>query len=205
MILRLPALCLVAGPDDCGGRPIEAVVQAAIDGGITLFQLRDKHHSDAQLVAIAERLLPMLRAAGVPLIVNDRVRLAGRIGADGVHLGPEDAPPCSARRVLGKNALLGLSIKTVDQAASAAALPVDYLGAGAFATPTKSGTSPFGLDGLAELRSVARQPILAIGGVGPANAAEIMATGVDGLAVVSAIAAADDPRAAAHTLRKAME
>jgi thiamine-phosphate pyrophosphorylase len=196
-------LMLVTDRRLAGGRPIEEIVAAAVRGGVTAVQLREKEASTRELLETALLLRPMLDAAGVPLIVNDRADVALAAGAAGAHLGQDDLPPASARRLLGPEAVVGLSVETPEQAAAADPSLVTYLGVSpVFATPTKTATkAPWGLDGLRRLRAQTALPLLAIGGIHVGNAAEVLAAGADGLAVVSAICAAPDPEAAARSLR----
>ena len=201
------SLYLVVGRGDCAGRPIAEVVEAAVAGGVTLVQLREKQAASGELAAVARDLIGVLRPHGVPLIMNDDLEAALVSGCDGLHVGQEDLDAGEARRRLGPDRLLGLSISNDAEAAAVDPRIVDYLGIGpVYATPTKTDAAPAtGLEGTARLRR--RWPALpacAIGGIKPTNAAEVMATGVDGLAVVSAIAGAHDVRAAAAALRAAM-
>ncbi|HKY93712.1 MAG TPA: thiamine phosphate synthase [Kiloniellales bacterium] len=200
-------LYLVVGRGDCAGRPLVEVVEAAVAGGVTLVQLREKQLHSAELAALARELLAVLRPLGIPLIVNDDLEAALASDADGLHVGQQDLDAGEARRKLGPDRILGLSISTDAEAHAVDPRIVDYLGIGpVHATPTKTDAGPaLGPAGTARLRR--RWPAIpacAIGGIKAENAAEVMATGVDGLAVVSAIAGAPDPRAAAEDLRNAM-
>lgn len=199
-----PTLCLVIGPDDVMGRDVVDVAAAAIAGGVTVLQLRWKQVEDATLADLARRLLPVCRAAGVPLIINDRIEVARVTGADGVHLGQGDAAPALARRVLGPEAIIGWSVENAAQAGVVPAM-VDYVGLGpVLATSTKPDHAPpVGLGGFAAVRRVIGCPVMAIGGVGVGNAMALRRAGADGLAVVSAICAALDPMAATTALRNA--
>jgi thiamine-phosphate pyrophosphorylase len=199
-----PTLCLVIGPGDVMGRDVVEVAAAAIAGGVTVLQLRWKRAQDATLADLACRLLPVCRAAGVPLIVNDRIEVARAIGADGVHLGQGDAAPALARQVLGPEAIIGWSVENAVQARFVSGV-VDYVGLGpVLATSTKPDHAPpVGLEGFAALRRVIGCPVMAIGGVGLGNAMALRQAGADGLAVVSAICAAPDPMAATRALRNA--
>jgi thiamine-phosphate pyrophosphorylase len=195
-------LYLVTDRELCGARGVEAVVAEAVAGGTTMVQLRDDVTTDAELVALARRLVALLKPMGVPLIVNNRVEIAVAVGAAGVHVGQSDASPVEARSRLGPSAIVGLSITEAAQLAAIPADAVDYLGVGPlFATATKPDAAPaMGLAGLAEIRSRTRLPITAIGGLDRANAAAAIAAGADGIAVVSAICAAASPRSAAQEL-----
>jgi thiamine-phosphate pyrophosphorylase len=198
-------LYLVTDRALAGNRPLAWVVAEAVRGGVTAVQLREKDSSTRDFVEYGRALQAVLAPLGVPLIVNDRVDVALSLGADGVHLGQQDMDCETARRLLGPDAILGLSIETVEQARDAAALDVDYLGVGpVFPTATKSDAAPaLGLAGLAEVRVLSRRPLVAIGGIGVANARQVLRAGADGIAVVSAICAAADPQRAARELRQA--
>jgi len=201
------SLYLVVGQGDCAGRPLLDVVAAAVAGGVTLVQLREKHLPSGEVAALARDLVGLLRPLAVPLIVNDDLEAALAADADGLHVGQQDTAAVEARRRLGPDRILGLSISNDTEAEAVDPALIDYLGLSpTFATPTKRDAAPaLGLAGTARLRR--RWPAIrccAIGGINAANAAEVMATGVDGLAVVSAIAGAPDPRAAAAALRSAM-
>ncbi len=158
---------------------------------------------DDDLVRLALELKKILDPRGIPLFINDRVPVAAAAGAAGVHLGQGDASPRDARRILGPAAVIGFSVETLAQADAAADLEVDYLGVSPiFSTPTKPDTGPaWGLGGLRDLRRRTDRPLVAIGGIGADNAAAVLDAGADGLAVVSAICAAEDPEAAARSLR----
>ena len=196
-------LMLVTDLRLAGGRPLEEIVASAVRGGITAVQLRDKGASTRALLETALRILRLLEGTGIPLIVNDRADVALAARAAGAHLGQADLPAADARRMLGPEAVVGLSIETLEQAADIAADVVTYLGVSpVFATPTKADASaPWGIAGLRALRERTALPLVAIGGIHAGNAAEVLAAGADGLAVVSAICAAPAPEAAARRLR----
>lgn len=184
------------------GRPLEEVVAAAVQGGVTLVQLREKETSTRFFVEEAVRLKTLLDPLGVPLLINDRVDVALAAGAAGVHIGQEDMPYPAARRLLGPRAIIGLSVETDAQVLDAEAYDVDYLGVSpVFPTPTKTDTrGSWGLDGLARVRKLSRHRLVAIGGLNAGNAGAVIAAGADSVAVVSAICSAPDPRAAAAGL-----
>lgn len=186
-------------------RSLEEVVLRAVRGGVTMVQLREKQATTREFITLAERLLDRLGPLGVPLIINDRVDVALAVGADGVHIGQEDMRYPITRRLLGPKAIIGLSVETMEQLEEAEAYDVDYVAISpVFPTPTKMDTKgAWGLEGLAEARRRSRHKLVAIGGIGPQNAVEVLRAGADGLAVVSAICAAADPEAAARTLREA--
>ncbi len=199
-------LYLVVGPDDTLGRPVQEVVMAAVEGGVTLVQLRWKQHPTRELVSVGRELLGELRSAGVPLIVNDRVDAAMAIGADGVHVGQEDMRVEEVRRLVGDDMLVGLSITGMQDVAGLDRTLVDYAGVGpVFAPQSKADAAPpLGLHGTSEVVSALSLPSVAIGGITLANATQVMRTGVSGLSVVSAISGAADPRKAAAELRGAI-
>ena len=199
-------LYLVADSTLCGARGLVATVAAAVAGGVTLVQLREPGATTRELCRLGTALQEVLVDAGVPLVVNDRVDVALAVGAAGVHLGQSDLDVRTARRLLGDEAVIGLSVSTPGEVAEAEQLPagvVDHLGLGpVFATATKPEAAlPLGLVGTAALRAATSLPTVAIGGVGLHNVTQVRATGVDGVAVVSAICAAEDPAAAAAALR----
>ncbi|MDZ7667582.1 MAG: thiamine phosphate synthase [Desulfotignum sp.] len=186
----------------CLGRSLTSIVAQAVRAGIACVQLREKTASTREFLDLALALKPILASAGIPLIINDRVDIALAAGADGVHLGQTDMPYGTARRLLGPDAVIGLSVETWEDVAAARDLDVDYLGVSPiFTTPTKTDTgSPWGLDGLAEIRAYSRHALVAIGGLNEANAADIIEAGADAVAVVSAICSADNPFTAARNL-----
>jgi thiamine-phosphate pyrophosphorylase len=202
---RLPdlSLYLVLDPAACTGAGPEAVARAAAAGGVTLVQLRAKTLPDPELAALAMALRAVLRPLGIPLIVNDRARVAVAADAEGLHIGQGDGDPVAARAAIGPRRLLGLSIEAPDQLARLDPAIVDYVGAGpVFPTPSKPDAAPAtGFDGLAAIVAACPVPVVAIGGLGPDSAAASIAAGAAGIAVVSAICAAPDPEAAARALR----
>ncbi len=185
-------------------KTIEEVVAAAIAGGVSVVQLREKDTSTLDFLLLARRLLNILRPAGVPLIINDRLDVALAAGADGVHLGQTDLPCREARQIMGPGAIIGLSVETIKQARQAEELDLDYLAASpVFATPTKTDAAPpWGLAGLTALRKQTSRPLIAIGGINRTNVEAVLRAGADGIAVVSAICAAGDPAAEARELRE---
>lgn len=185
-----------------GGRSSAEVMEKAILGGVTLVQLREKEAGGREMVEEAQALLKVTRRYGIPLIINDRLDVALAVGAEGVHLGQEDIPCRLARQILGPEKIIGVSASTVEEAVQAERDGADYLGVGAvFPTGTKADAGEaIGLDVLAAIKARVKIPVVAIGGINAANAAQVAATGVDGLAVVSAIVAAADPEEAARRL-----
>jgi thiamine-phosphate pyrophosphorylase len=176
----------------------------ALRGGVDIVQLRDKDASDDELLAAAARFRSACAAHGALFVLNDRPDLVGAAGADGVHVGQDDMPVAEARRLVGRERLVGLSTHTPAQVDGAAG--VDYIGVGpVHATPTKAGRPAVGLDLVRHAARVARVPFFAIGGIDADNAAAVVDAGARRLAVVRAIAHAADPEAAARQLRVATE
>lgn len=203
-------LYLVTDRALCLGRELVDVVAQAVAGGVRVVQLREKQASTREFVELGRALLALLAPQGVPLLINDRLDVALAIGAQGAHLGQSDMPVAEARRMLGPQAILGLSVETMDQLREAEALPpglVDYYGLSPiFQTPTKTDAGPgWGLAGLgrarAEVDAGTKRQLVAIGGIGPDNAASVLRCGAHGLAVVSAICSAPDPEAASRALQ----
>lgn len=188
-------------------RTIEEVVRFAVNGGVTVVQLREKDCSTKEYIELAYRVKKILEPLRVPLIINDRVDVALAVGADGVHIGQNDMPYIDARRLMGADAIIGLSVETIEQGIEADNLDVDYLGVSPiFATPTKTDTiTEWGIEGLQSLRPKTRHTLVAIGGINSSNARSVLEAGADGLAVVSAICAAPDPEDASRKLRTIIE
>jgi thiamine-phosphate pyrophosphorylase len=185
------------------GRSHEAQAEAAIAGGATAIQLRDKTAPARVLVEVGERLAALCRARGVVFIVNDRADVAMACGADGVHVGEDDLPVAAARRLLGPGKIVGASAGTVEAARRAEAEGADYLGVGAvFSTGTKADAGDaIGLEALARIVRAVRIPVVGIGGITVENAAAVIRAGAAGVAVVSAVVAQPDIAAAARALR----
>lgn len=199
-------LHLVTDAALCGPRGVPAVVEAAVRGGARVVQLREKALATRAFVERARALKALLAPFRVALVINDRLDIALACGADGLHVGQDDLAPSEVRRWLPE-AIVGLSVEHPDQLAAAEREPVDYYGVGPIAaTPTKPDAAPaLGLAGLRLLRAGTRRPLIAIGGIDAGNAAAVLAAGADGLAVVSAICAAADPRAATRQLVRILD
>lgn len=201
------ALRLYAVTDDSWleGRTLAECVSQALAGGATFVQLREKGASADDLAALAKELLPLCRAARVPLVVNDDVDAVALSGADGVHVGQGDTSCAEARRRLGPRAIVGVSVQTVGQALAAQAAGASYLGVGAvFDTSTKPDAQMVPLE---ELRAVCRAvsiPVVAIGGIDASVLPQLANSGVAGVAVVSALFAASDIEAAARELARSL-
>ena len=181
---------------------LEEAVEQAIDGGCTLVQLREKNASSREFYRSAVSVKKVTDRRGVPLIINDRLDIALASGAAGVHLGQSDLPAAAARRVLGPDKIVGVSASTPAQAEAAQAAGADYLGVGAmFPTGTKTDADIVSMEELKKIRAAVSIPIVAIGGINLRTAPLFRGTGIDGFAVVSAILARKDIRAAARGLR----
>jgi thiamine-phosphate pyrophosphorylase len=197
--LRAARLYLV-----CDERP-DGFVQAALSGGVDIVQLRMKHAADGAILATARRFKRLCEEHGALLIVNDRPELAAAAGADGVHLGQDDAPVAGARTAIGPERLIGLSTHTPEQVDAAPAAGVDYIGVGpVHETPTKPGRPAVGLELVRYAAAHAELPFFAIGGISTANAAAVGAAGARRIAVVRALGDASDPEAVARELRAAL-
>ncbi|GBC94830.1 Thiamine-phosphate synthase [bacterium HR16] len=188
-------LYLVTDRDLLQGRPLEEVVLAAVQGGVKMVQLREKHATTRFFVEEAQRIKELLAPYEVPLIINDRVDVAMAVGAHGVHIGQEDMPYPLARRLLGEHAIIGLSVETMEQVREAEQYDLSYISVSpVFETPTKTDTKgAWGIEGLKQVRAVTRHCVVAIGGINATNVQQVVRAGAEGIAVVSAICAAPDP------------
>jgi thiamine-phosphate pyrophosphorylase len=191
---------LIADPRTTAGRPFDAVVAAAVAGGATLVQLRDKLGTTREQIEAARRLQALLGPLGIPLIINDRVDIALAVDADGVHVGQDDMPADHARRLIGPERILGLTLREELQARAVDPAVVDYAGVGPIrATTTKADAlEPRGVAGFADFRRLVAVPTVAIGGIVPELAGALLRAGADGIAVAAAIAGAPDPAAVAR-------
>ena len=186
------------------GRSSEEIVSAAVRGGVTCVQLREKHCSTREFIREARSLQPLLHRHNIPLIINDRLDVALAIAADGLHLGQSDMHIRDARRLVGKKMIIGVSAENLDDAIVAEQEGADYIGISpVFATETKADTAaPLGLEGIRRIRRAVALPLVGIGGINSGNVREILSAGADGVAVVSAIVAAACPETAAADLKK---
>ena len=198
------SLYLVTDRGLARGRNTLEIVKAAVYGGTTIVQLREKDCSTQDFIEQAFAIKKFLNARGIPMIINDRVDVAQAIAADGVHLGQTDMPLEIAKNILGDSMIIGISAESLEDAIEAEKGGADYLGVSPiYATPTKTDTAPpLGLKGLQEIREAVKLPLVGIGGLNKDNAADVIRHGADGVAVVSAIVAADDPEAAAKELKQ---
>jgi thiamine-phosphate pyrophosphorylase len=203
--LRLNA---IVDPERAGGRDLAELARLCVQGGATLVQLRDKRGATRAMVEEARAIKRALAPFGVPFVVNDRVDVALAAQADGVHVGPDDMAVEDARRLLGGDAIIGLSIKSMNEAEAAPIELIDYVGSGGiYVTLSKEQKNPpIGPQGLARIVAVLKRrkeklPVCGIAGIDASNAAAVIGAGADGVAVISALSLASDPAAAARTLR----
>jgi len=201
------ALYLVTDRGLSLGRDLETVVLQAVKGGVTLVQLREKDIDTREFIALGLRLKAALEGSGVPLLINDRVDVALAVDADGVHIGQSDMPYDIARRLLGPDKIIGLSVETMEEVVQANGLDVDYVAVSpVFATHTKTDTlTPFGYEGLERACRLTRHPICGIGGMNADTVGRAIACGADGVAVVSAISSAPDPCLASKNLKSIID
>ncbi len=207
--LRLNA---IVDPERAGGRDVVELARLVAEGGATLVQLRDKKSDTRPMIESARGIKAALAPLGVLFVVNDRVDVALAAAADGVHIGPDDMTPEDARALLGRDAIIGISVKSVAAAEAAPIGVIDYAGVGGvYATLSKEQKNPpIGTDGLARIAAVLRRraphlPIVGIAGIDATNAAAVIAAGADGVAVISALSLAPDPAAAARALREIVD
>ena len=193
-----PSLYVVLDRAAARGRELTDILDAALAGGCRLVQLREKEWPSGRVLPLAERLRDRCRAAGATFIINDRVDLAVAVGADGVHVGQDDLPARAARPLLRSGMILGVSTHSLAQALAAQADGADYVAVGSmFPTRSKAEFELVGADLVRKLRGEIRVPLIGIGGISHDNVGEVITAGADGVAVISAVCAADDPRAAA--------
>ena len=185
------------------GRSTREIVEMAVRGGATCVQLREKTASTREFIREALAIKDLLATHQVPLIINDRLDVAMAVDAEGVHLGQKDMALEVAQSIAGDRMLIGISVESLADAIAATEGGADYLGVSPiYDTPTKTDTAPaLGLKGLAEIRRTVKTPLVAIGGLNVDNAAEVIRSGADGVAVVSAIVSAEDPEKAARQLK----
>lgn len=202
------SLYLVLDPEMCGGFDASVrLTQSVLDAGVSMIQLRAPDWKKRDWLRLSEKLLPLTRDAGVPYLINDHIDIALACDADGVHLGQSDLPLQVARRLLGDNKLLGLSLSKTEHLNHQDCQLADYFGIGPiFPTQTKLDADPaVGLSTLTHWCSQLNKPIVAIGGIAAHHIPQLMQTGIDGIAVVSAICAAKDPAQATQALQLAIQ
>jgi thiamine-phosphate pyrophosphorylase len=201
----------IVDPARCAGRPADMVAQHAMAGGASAIQYRDKTSSTRAMVEHARDLKAALWGSPVPLIINDRVDVAQAVDAEGVHLGQDDMHPEDARAILGDHAMIGMSVKTPEDAGTAPLACVDYVFiGGVFDTASKDNPASIGVDGWTELAAIIRArkpglPVGAIAGINESNVAGVIAAGADGVAVISAICMAQDVEDEARCLRQLID
>lgn len=178
-------------------------VNSAIKGGITMLQLREKELSEAEFLKEAEKIKPLCRANDIPFIINDDVDVAVKCGADGVHIGQNDMAAEKVRQIIGDDMILGVSAQTPEQAVKAEEAGADYLGVGAvFPTSTKSDALSVSYETLKKICASVSIPVVAIGGICAENIKELSGSGIDGVALVSAIFGAEDIERECEILKK---
>lgn len=186
-----------------GKMTLKEQVEAALKNGATCVQLREKNLDEKSFLDEAKEMLALCRSYGVPLIINDNVDVAIACGADGVHVGQDDMLASDVRRRVGDNMIIGVSAHNVEEAIEAVKNGADYLGSGAvFSTSTKNNVSTLPFETLKAICNAVDVPVVAIGGISEANITKLAGTDIDGVAVVSAIFASDDPGAATARLLK---
>lgn len=180
------------------------ILEAALKGGATIIQLREKYVDTHSFYERAVKCKLLCKKYAIPLIINDRVDISMAIDADGVHIGQTDMPYSIVRKLLGPTKIIGLSVSNTQQATEAESFDVDYIGVSPiFSTQTKriDLDSPLGIEGLKKIRTLCSKPMVCIGGVGASNSQEIMENGADGVAVISAISKAQDPELETRKLK----
>ncbi len=195
------SLYLVTDRGVCQGDFLQTI-EEALKGGVTIVQLREKECSTSDFIELATKVKQITTTYRVPLIINDRVDVALAVDADGIHLGQSDMDYTTARRLLGADKIIGLSAENLEQIEAANSLDVDYVAISPiFSTPTKSDTAEaFGLSGASVAVALSRHQIVAIGGINLSNLEAVMATGINGVALVSAIMSNDNPKSSAASL-----
>lgn len=184
------------------GRDIEWIVEEAIEGGVTIVQLREKNCSTGEFVELALRVKKILSKYDVPLIINDRIDIALACDADGVHIGQSDMPYKIARKILGSNKIIGLSVENIEQAELANNMDVDYIAVSpVYLTKTKTDTAKeLGLQGVRDISALSNHPVVGIGGMNKNTIGDVIKSGAGGVAVVSAIVSDNSPKLAAKEL-----
>ena len=184
-------------------RDIVSIAIEAAEAGVDVIQYREKILHGKGALSVAKRLREVTEEAGVMFIVNDDPALALGAGADGAHLGQEDIPVDVARRILGRNKVIGISTHSIEEALDAGRLDVDYIGFGPiFHSVTKRVTSPHGLEGVRRIRGSVSMPVIVIGGIDQGNVSAVIGAGADGAAVISAVLSAPDVKKAVSELKE---
>ncbi|MFH1778729.1 MAG: thiamine phosphate synthase [Candidatus Omnitrophota bacterium] len=199
-------LYVIVDRKTCGERSVIYVVKEAIAGGADVIQLRDKNATAKELIKVGRPIRQLTRKAKVLFIINDRLKIAKAVDADGVHLGQDDSPIKVARSILGRNKIIGLSTHSLSQAKEAQKNGADYIGVGPiFATPTKPEYKAVGLDLIKKVKRVIKIPFVAIGGIDTSNIDEILSAGANRVAVVRAVCGAKNIRRAASFLKRKLQ
>ena len=197
---------LLYGVTDRGnlhGKTLLLQVEESLKGGVTLVQLREKHLRFEEFLEEAKEMKELCHKYGVPLLINDNVEICIESGADGVHVGQKDMEAGAVREKLGKDKIIGVSARTVEQAMAAQIAGADYLGVGAvFSTSTKEDAKPLDHEILKAITKAVDIPVVAIGGISSENVSQLKGTGIDGVAVVSAIYGKENPKEAAENLKR---
>lgn len=193
-----PEVYLVTDKELSRGRPVTEIVEKAARGGVDVVQLREKGLATRDFIELALEVQKILKPFRVPLLINDRIDVTLAINADGVHIGQSDMPYELARKLLGPDAIIGLSAESIAQAEQANAYDLDYIAISpVFRTPTKEELqNELGLEGVRQITGICKHPAIGIGSIKTTNAASIIEAGADGVAVVSGICSADDPEEA---------
>jgi len=201
------SLYLILDPWLAPSRPLGELAEEAIEGGVSMLQLRYKGEKAREFFGLAKEIKEVSRRHGVPLIINDRLDIALATDAGGVHVGQEDLPGGEARRILPRDMILGVSAASLEDAQEAERMGASYVGLGSiFPTGSKPDAGkPIGTEIIAEVSRIVQIPIVAIGGIQVANVEEVMEKGASGVAVISAVLQAKDPKAAARHLRTIIE
>lgn len=195
-------LYLVTDRSVMSAKSLEQAVEQAIQGGCTVVQLREKHASSREFFETAQRVKQITDSYHIPLIINDRTDICLAVNAAGIHVGQQDLPAKVVRSIVGSDKIIGVSAATLSEAMQAEQDGADYLGVGAmFATSTKTNTRPVTVEQLAQIKQSVQIPVVAIGGIQSSNAATLTDTGIDGIAVVSAILAQENITHAAEQLK----
>jgi thiamine-phosphate pyrophosphorylase len=205
---RVRGLYVIVDPEATRGRPVLDVAEAALKGGASVLQLRDKTHDKGVTLPAARQLKALCDQHGALFIMNDHADLAASSGAHGLHVGQTDLPVAEARRTLAPHQLVGRSNNTVEEAMESQAQGVDYLAVGAVyptSTMGKGARHVVGVEMVSKVKGMVAQPVVAIGGINAGNIAEVVKAGADCICVVSAVTLADDPQAATRALVKAIQ
>ena len=185
------------------GKPLEEIVEQAVQGGVTMVQLREKNCTTREFFDIAVRLKTMLKEYNVPLIISDRLDIAIAVDADGLHLDQQDLPYLKARKIFGKDKIIGLTVENLEQIEEANSFDVDYIAVAPvfYTTSIIDAKSAFGLKGLAKAVTISKHPVLAGGGINKYNLKDIAKTGISGVAIASAIISSKNPQNSAQELK----